>query len=92
VGRNILPPVSGAVYFKLWTWDYSCIPVNTTSFGQDRWIKQMRFGSPSTYRLKLRVLTVFGNHNSFYDWEEWISPPLEVTEPSHDNKTTTRAD
>lgn len=78
VVRNLQQAPNGAADFKVWKWDFTYLPVNATLYGQNRHLDQMKTVTPGTYRLKLRTLRVFGDRSNIHDWEQWISPPLQV--------------
>jgi hypothetical protein len=78
VARNLQQAPNGATDFKVWKWDFTYLPVNATMYGQNRQLNKMQTVPPGTYRLKLKALRVFGNRNNIHDWEQWISPPLQV--------------
>ncbi|GAB5589863.1 hypothetical protein Unana1_04763 [Umbelopsis nana] len=78
VFRNLERAANGAVDFKVWKWDFSYLPFNATIYGEIHHSAELRFVAPGTYRLKLRVLKVFGSRINANDQEEWICPYVRV--------------
>lgn len=78
VVRNLERAANGAVDFKVWKWDFSYLPFNATIYGENHHSAELRFVAPGTYRLKLRVLKVFGSRINANDEEEWIFPYVRV--------------